>query len=61
MTIEEIDLYKLKAEDLQKYLPDGDASSCGAKSWAEYAQMLVDKKVKASDCGKNRREAGRGH
>lgn len=52
MTIEEIDLYKLKAEDLQKYLPDGDASSCGAKSWTEYAQMLVDRKVKAADCGK---------
>jgi CO dehydrogenase/acetyl-CoA synthase gamma subunit (corrinoid Fe-S protein) len=52
MTIEEIDLYKLKAEDLERYLPDGDASSCGAKSWNEYAQMLVAKKVKASDCAK---------
>jgi CO dehydrogenase/acetyl-CoA synthase gamma subunit (corrinoid Fe-S protein) len=52
MTIEEIDLYKLKAEDLVKYLPDGDSSSCGAKSWTEFAQMLIDGKVKAAECSK---------
>jgi acetyl-CoA decarbonylase/synthase complex subunit gamma len=52
MTIEEIDLYKLKAEDLVRYLPENDPSSCGAKSWTEYAQMLVDHKVKAVECSK---------
>jgi acetyl-CoA decarbonylase/synthase complex subunit gamma len=52
MTIEEIDLYKMKAEDIAKYLPDGDASACGAKTWDEFARMLVDKKAKASDCAK---------
>jgi CO dehydrogenase/acetyl-CoA synthase gamma subunit (corrinoid Fe-S protein) len=52
MTIEEIDLYKLRAEDLGRYLPAGDSSACGAKSWTEFAQMLIDGKAKASDCGK---------
>jgi CO dehydrogenase/acetyl-CoA synthase gamma subunit (corrinoid Fe-S protein) len=44
MAIEEIDLYKLKAEDIVKYLPRQD------KGWAEFAQRLIDKKVKAADC-----------
>ncbi|MGD0816885.1 MAG: hypothetical protein ABR986_00605 [Methanomassiliicoccales archaeon] len=52
MTIEEIDLYKLKADDIVKYLPEGDSSSCGTKSWTEFAQMLIDKKVKAVSCAK---------
>jgi CO dehydrogenase/acetyl-CoA synthase gamma subunit (corrinoid Fe-S protein) len=52
MTIEEIDLYKLKADDIVKYLPEGDSSASGAKSWAEFAQMLIDKKVKAVSCAK---------
>jgi acetyl-CoA decarbonylase/synthase complex subunit gamma len=52
MTIEEIDLYKLKAEDIVKYLPEGDSSASGAKSWTEFAQMLIDKKVKAVSCAK---------
>jgi CO dehydrogenase/acetyl-CoA synthase gamma subunit (corrinoid Fe-S protein) len=46
MTVEEIDLYKLKAEDLVKYLPGQD------KGWAEFAQKLIDKKAKALDCPK---------
>jgi CO dehydrogenase/acetyl-CoA synthase gamma subunit (corrinoid Fe-S protein) len=46
MTIEEIDLYKLKAEDLVRYLPGQD------KGWAEFAQKLIDKKAKAADCPK---------
>jgi acetyl-CoA decarbonylase/synthase complex subunit gamma len=49
MTIEEIDLYWMKAEDLAKYLPD---EGCGAKSAKELAQMLIDKKLKAADCDK---------
>ncbi len=52
MTVEEIDLYKLKAEDIVKYLPEGDSSTCGAKSWMEFAQMLIDMKVKAVSCAK---------
>ncbi|HEY3419018.1 MAG TPA: hypothetical protein VGK23_00505 [Methanomassiliicoccales archaeon] len=46
MAIEEIDLYKLKAEDLVKYLPGQD------KGWAEFAQKLIDKNAKAVDCPK---------
>ncbi|HSV42392.1 MAG TPA: hypothetical protein VLH13_03160 [Methanomassiliicoccales archaeon] len=52
MAVEEIDLYKLTAEDLMNYLPSGDSTSCGAKNWSEYAQMLVDGKVRATDCKK---------
>jgi len=48
MTIEEIDLYWLTAEDLVKYLPEEGCS--GAKSARELAQMLIDKKMKAADC-----------
>ena len=49
MTIEEIDLYWMKAEDLAKYLPE---EGCGAKNAKEFAQMLIDKKLKAADCDK---------
>jgi len=52
MTIEEIDLYWLKAEDLVRYLPEGDSSTCGAHSWAEFAQMLVDRRARATECAK---------
>jgi CO dehydrogenase/acetyl-CoA synthase gamma subunit (corrinoid Fe-S protein) len=48
MTVKEIDLYWLQAEDLAKYLPEG---GCGAKSAKELAQMLIEKKLKAADCG----------
>jgi acetyl-CoA decarbonylase/synthase complex subunit gamma len=48
MTIEEIDLYKMKAEDLQKYMPESGSPPAGAKNWSEFAQMLIDKKAKAS-------------
>ncbi len=46
MAIEEIDLYKLKAEDLVKYLPGQD------KGWVGFAQKLIDKNAKAVDCSK---------
>ena len=36
MAIEEIDLYKLRVEDLVKYLPGQN------KGWAEFAQKLID-------------------
>jgi len=50
MTIEEIDLYWMKADDLAKYLPDEGCN--GAKSAKELAQMLIDKKLKTADCDK---------
>lgn len=46
MAIEEIDLYKLKAEDLVKYLPGQD------KDWTEFARKLIDKRAKAVECPK---------
>ncbi len=49
MTIKEIDLYWMKAEDLARYLPE---EGCGAQSAKELAQMLIDKKLKAADCDK---------
>ena len=42
MTIEEIDLYKLGAEDVLRYLPQGERAACKARSWSEFAQMLID-------------------
>jgi acetyl-CoA decarbonylase/synthase complex subunit gamma len=50
MVIEEIDLYKMRAEDLMNYLPDGGQVPGGAGSWEEFAQMLIDRKAKASGC-----------
>lgn len=52
MTVEEIDLYWLKPQDIMNYLPTDKTPGCGAKDWEEFAQMLVDKKVKAADCDK---------
>ena len=46
MAIEEIDLYKLRVEDLVKYLPGQN------KGWAEFAQKLIDQNEKAADCPK---------
>ena len=59
MTVEEIDLYWLKPQDLMSYLPTDKTPGCGAKDWEEFAQMLVDKKVKAADCVG--RQGGGGH
>jgi acetyl-CoA decarbonylase/synthase complex subunit gamma len=56
MAIEEIDLYKMRAEDLMNYLPDSDPAACGAKSWEDFAQMLIDRKAKASDCKKIKKD-----
>ncbi len=50
MTVDEIDLYKLGAEDVKKYLPDGERAACGAADWGEYAQMLVDGTARAGEC-----------
>lgn len=52
MAIEEIDLYWLKVEDVENYLPTDKGPPTGSKSWSEYAQLLIDKKTKAVDCSK---------
>jgi CO dehydrogenase/acetyl-CoA synthase gamma subunit (corrinoid Fe-S protein) len=52
MAIEEIDLYKLKAEDVENYLPTDKSPPDGFKKWNEYAQALVEGKVKAVECAK---------
>ncbi len=50
MTIEEIDLYWMMADDLARYLPEGGCN--GAKNAGDLAHMLIDRKLKAADCGK---------
>lgn len=50
MTIEEIDLYRLRAEDVLRYLPQGERAACKAGSWSEFAQMLIDGAARASEC-----------
>jgi CO dehydrogenase/acetyl-CoA synthase gamma subunit (corrinoid Fe-S protein) len=50
MTVEEIDLYWMKADDLAKYLPDGGCAKLGAKSAGELAEKLLSKAAKAADC-----------
>ncbi len=50
MTIEEIDLYKLGAEDVLRYLPQGERAACKAASWSEFAQMLIDGVARAVEC-----------
>lgn len=52
MVIEEIDLYKLKAEQLENYLPTDKSGPTGFKTWSEYAQALIDGKAKAVECSK---------
>jgi acetyl-CoA decarbonylase/synthase complex subunit gamma len=50
MPIEEIDLYKMSAEDLAKYLPASGCAKAGAKNERELAEKLIGKAVKAVDC-----------
>jgi len=50
MTIEEIDLYRLEAKDIKKYLPEGERTACGAGDWDEFAQMLLDGEARAREC-----------
>ena len=52
MAIEEIDLYKLTADVIECYLPTDKSPPEGFKKWGDYAQVLIDDKVKASDCAK---------
>jgi CO dehydrogenase/acetyl-CoA synthase gamma subunit (corrinoid Fe-S protein) len=52
MTIEEIDLYKLKSEDVANYLPTDKSEPNDFKKWDDYAQALIAGKVKAVDCNK---------
>ena len=50
MTVEEIDLYWMRVEDLAKYLPPGGSSKAGARSAEELAEKLISRSVKAVDC-----------
>ncbi len=50
MTIEEIDLYKMSADDLAKYLPASGSAKAGAKNERELAEKLIGRTVKAADC-----------
>lgn len=50
MTIEEIDLYKMNADDLGKYLPSAGCASCGAQNSEELAKNILAGKCKAADC-----------
>ena len=50
MTIEEINLYRLGAEDVLRYLPEGERAACKAGSWSEFAQMLIDGAARAVEC-----------
>lgn len=51
MTVEEIDLHQLTAEDLAKYLPPEGCKDKGFAGAKALSEALVGKKVKASDCG----------
>ena len=50
MTIEEIDLYWLKDDDLRRYLPGKDCGECGTPDCAGFANALLMGKRKAGDC-----------
>lgn len=50
MTVEEIDLYWMKVEDLARYLPPSGSSKAGARSAEELAEKLISRSVKAVDC-----------
>lgn len=50
MTIEEIDLHQLTAEDLAKYLPPEGCKEKGCVGAKVLAEALTSKKVKASEC-----------
>jgi CO dehydrogenase/acetyl-CoA synthase gamma subunit (corrinoid Fe-S protein) len=50
MTIEEINLHQLTAEDLAKYLPPEGCKQKGYAGAKALAEALVSKKVKASEC-----------
>lgn len=50
MTVEEIDLHQLTAEDLTKYLPPEGCKEKGFAGARALSQALIGKKVKASDC-----------
>ena len=58
MVIEEIDPYKSKAEDVVNYLPTDKSEPAGFKKWDDYAQALVDRKMKAVDCNKIEKKMG---
>ncbi|MGD0818733.1 MAG: hypothetical protein ABR986_10130 [Methanomassiliicoccales archaeon] len=50
MTVEEIDLHQLTAEDLAKYLPSEGCKEKGFPGAKALSEALVNKKVKAAGC-----------
>ncbi len=50
MAIEEIDLYRLKAENLAFYLPGDDCGKCGVRTCALLAKDILEGRGKASSC-----------
>jgi acetyl-CoA decarbonylase/synthase complex subunit gamma len=50
MTVEEIDLHQLTAEDLVKYLPPEGCKEKGFASVRALSEAMIGKKVKALDC-----------
>lgn len=50
MTVEEIDLHQLTAEELVKYLPPEGCKEKGFAGGKKLSEALVDKKVRASEC-----------
>ena len=51
MTVEEIDLHQLTAEDLVKYLPPEGCKEKGFAGPRALSEALVSRKLKASECG----------
>ncbi len=47
MAIEEIDLYRLKAENLAFYLPGDDCGKCGVRTCALLAKDILEGRGKA--------------
>ena len=50
MTVEEIDLHQLTAEDLAKYLPPEGCKEKGFAGRRALSEALVSRKLKASEC-----------
>ncbi|NLK25953.1 MAG: hypothetical protein GX307_05180 [Euryarchaeota archaeon] len=50
MTIEEIDLYWMRPEDLSKYLPNKGCAESETKNSLALAEMILARKIKASEC-----------
>lgn len=50
MTVEEIDLYQLQAENLELYLPAKDCGKCQGKKCGKQAELILSGSGKAAEC-----------